>query len=79
MWLTISQFTVVNLLITAMTSRKQAENNLGRRLRKRMVDLDLSFSALAKTVKRPRETVSRAVHHGKFPRVLREIREVLDV
>jgi len=46
---------------------------------KRMIDLDLSFTALAKNIRRPRETVSRAIHHGRFPCVLARLREELDV
>jgi len=62
-----------------MTPRKQAANSLGRRLVKKMIDLDLTFTELANKVGRPRESVSRAVHHGTHPQVLRDVRKALDV
>jgi predicted transcriptional regulator len=41
--------------------------------------LDLSMTELARRVKRPRESVSRAVNHGRNPHVLAQVREVLGV
>lgn len=62
-----------------MNPRKQAGNPLRRRLLKRMIDRDLTFTALAQEVNRPRESVSKAVNHGTFPHVLRQVREALNV
>lgn len=36
-----------------------------------------TITALAEHIKRPRPTVSAAINHGKFPRVLAEIEEAL--
>jgi hypothetical protein len=44
-----------------------------------MIDLDLSVTDLAVRIGRPRESVSRAVHHGCYPRILKQVREALDV
>lgn len=49
-----------------------------------MIDLDLTVTELAEQISsnertRRRESVSRAIHHGLNPNVLREVRELLDV
>ncbi len=56
-----------------MPSRNQARIAF----RKKLAEKDLSVKDLAARVGYPRETVSRAIHHQKFPRVLAKIREVL--
>jgi len=48
-------------------------------LHQRRLALGLSMTALARRVKRPRESVSRAVNHGVNPRVLASVKEVLGV
>lgn len=36
-----------------------------------------SITALARSIKRPRSTVSQAINHGRFPRVRQEIQKAL--
>lgn len=54
------------------------KNQAGKPLKKRLIDLDLSVSELARRIKRPRESVSKAIHTMQFPllreRVMEEIR-----
>jgi len=47
------------------------------RRRKKMIELRLSFTALAIKVGHPRSTVSKAVNHGRYPRVLRKVEDLL--
>lgn len=42
-----------------------------------MIERHLSFTELAKLVGHPRSTVSKAVNHSRYPRVLRKVEEVL--
>lgn len=56
-----------------MVPRNQAQI----RRRKKMIERGLNFTALAEQVGHPRSTVSKAVNHGRYPRVLKKIEEVL--
>ena len=56
-----------------MSHRNQAQI----RRRKKMIERGVSFTALAKIVGHPRSTVSKAVNHGRYPRVLVKIEEAL--
>lgn len=56
-----------------MSHRNQAQI----RRRKKMIEHGLNYTALAKLVGHPRSTVSKAVNHGRFPRVLKKIEEAL--
>jgi len=56
-----------------MPSKNQARISL----RVKMAAADLSVKALAAKVGHPRETVSKAINHGRFPRVRAKIVEVL--
>lgn len=42
-----------------------------------MIERGLSFKALALQIGHDRSVVSKAVNHGRYPRVLRKIEEVL--
>jgi hypothetical protein len=42
-----------------------------------MIEHGVNFTALALLVGHPRSTVSKAVNHGRYPRVLAKIEEVL--
>jgi IS30 family transposase len=46
-------------------------------MRKKLAERDISVTQLASQINRPRETVSRAIHQQKYPKVLAQIREVL--
>ena len=56
-----------------MPSKNQARISL----RVKMAAADLSVKALAAKVGHPRETVSKAINHGRCPRVRAKIVEVL--
>jgi DNA-binding phage protein len=58
-----------------MTPQKQARIFLHQR----RLALELSMTELARKVERPRESVSRAVNHGRNPKVLAKVKEVLGV
>lgn len=47
-------------------------------LRVKMTKKDITFRQLATQVGHPRSTVSKAVNHGRFPRVLKKIKDALD-
>jgi hypothetical protein len=49
------------------------------RTRKRLIDMELSITDLANRLipKRPRSTVSTAIHTTRFPKVRRQIAEAL--
>jgi predicted transcriptional regulator len=53
--------------------RAQRESSLLKLLQRRR----LSVSALARKIRRPRTSVSRAIHQGIFPELQKEIREAL--
>lgn len=57
--------------------KRQASFNESIRLRKRLIERGLSVSALAARIGRPRATVSKTLHHGRYPRVLKEVRKEL--
>lgn len=45
-----------------------------KRIKKRLLDADLSITSLARRINRPRETVSKAIHNRRrFPRVRAEV------
>lgn len=49
------------------------KNNFAIEAQHRLIDLGLSVAELARQIKRPRSTVSRAIHTNKFPKVRRRI------
>lgn len=55
------------------------KNQAGKSIRKRLVDLELSVTDLAKQIGRPRPTVSTAIRTNKFPHVRQRIKEALGV
>jgi hypothetical protein len=58
-----------------MPKRNQAR----KEILKRMIDLEMPMGELARKVKHPRESVSRAVNQGQHPKILTKVREVLGV
>lgn len=48
-------------------------------LKKRMLDKQVTVTALAKKVGHARSTVSRAINHGQNAGVLLKVKEALDV
>lgn len=44
-----------------------------------MAHAEMSFTTLAANVGHDISVVSKAVNHGKFPRVIRKVREALNV
>lgn len=44
-----------------------------------LVRRDLGIAALAREINRPRTTVSQAINHGRFPRVVRQVRKALAI
>jgi len=49
------------------------------RLHQKRIELGLTMTALAAKIRRPRSSVSRAVNHGKHPRLLQQVKEALGV
>lgn len=66
---------VCELASSTMIAQRQAR----KKFLKRLIDLDLGISELARQVGHPRESVSKAIHHGRFPRILKKVREAIDV
>jgi hypothetical protein len=63
-----------------MGRNKQAGKNLRRAFKQRMLDRgEMTVRELAKIVGHDESVVSKAIRHGKFPRVREKIRETLDV
>jgi hypothetical protein len=60
-----------------MPEKTQPKKHDALPLRRAMFEKGMSVSKLARRIKRPRPTVSKAIHHGKFPLVLKRIKEVL--
>ena len=49
------------------------------RVKVALLERGMTVTALAKQLGRARETVSRAIHHGKFPRVQASIKKALSL
>lgn len=47
--------------------------------RKRLLDLGWTVTGLAHVIRHPRESVSAAIHRGKFPRIRRKIARKLSL
>lgn len=47
------------------------------RLKMALLKKNLSITDLADQIEHPRPNVSKAINHGKFPRILAKIQEVL--
>lgn len=63
-----------------MTAKTQAGKNMRRVIKRRMLERDeLTVRELAKIVGHDESVVSKAIRHGKFPRVRAKIMEALDV
>jgi plasmid maintenance system antidote protein VapI len=62
-----------------MRHPKQAKIHPVKILRKRMIDLDCTYKDLATKTGFTRESISRAVNHGRNPGVLSRVKEVLGV
>lgn len=66
-----------------MANSAQAQNLQHRRtrllLRRRADEKDLSFTALAKQLGHDVAVVSKAINHGRYPRVLSKVKEALGV
>lgn len=55
------------------------KNNFTSRAQHRLIDLGLSVAGLARKIKRPRSTVSRAIHSNKFPKVRARVARHLNI
>jgi hypothetical protein len=53
------------------------KNKFTSEARHRLLDLNLSITSLAKQLKRPRETVSKAIHSNRFPLVRAKVAKKL--
>lgn len=53
------------------------KNKFSRDARHRLLDMNLSITGLAKQLKRPRETVSKAIHSERFPLVRAKVAKKL--
>lgn len=60
-----------------MLKRKQVE--FAVRVKTRLLHRGSSVAELARDIGRPRSTVSQAIHHGRFPRVRKQVKEALAV
>lgn len=63
-----------------MGPTKQAPKCTRKAIKRRMLDLgELTVREIARRVGHPEATVSKAINHGKYPRVRAKILETLDV
>jgi len=54
-----------------------AQDKFRRRVKVWLLKQNLSVTDLAKAIGRRRDTVSRAIHQGRFPRVRKAIEETM--
>lgn len=62
-----------------MQKTSSHKNKFALRVRHRLLDLDLNVTELASRIGRPRPTVSKAIHGGRFPRVRQAIARELRI
>lgn len=62
-----------------MPSHNQAGKKYRRVVKRRLLDLEMGVGELATKVKHDISVVSKAINHGRFPRVRAKILEALDV
>ena len=55
----------------------KSQDKFRRRVKVWLIERDLSVTTLAHRIGRRRDTVSQAINRGKFPRVCRQIEEVI--
>lgn len=60
-----------------MRSKKQASKTPTKAIKRRMVDLEMSVTELAGSVGHDIAVVSKAINHGRYPRVMAKIKGVL--
>jgi hypothetical protein len=57
----------------------QDNHNFSKQSRIRLIELGWSVTDLAVKIKRPRETVSRAINTGRFPHVRKQVANRLKI
>ena len=68
--------------LTRMPAKTQAEKNPSRVIKRKMLEhgpRGMSVTKLAEKVGHPISTVSRAINHGRYPRVRAKIERLLNV
>lgn len=55
------------------------KNNFASQVRHRLIDTEQTVTELAAQLKRPRETVSKAIHSKRFPRVRAAVAQALEI
>jgi len=60
-----------------MTKQKQARKHPAKAIKHRMVDLKMSVTDLASRVGHDIAVVSKSINHGRYPRVVAKIKELL--
>lgn len=60
-----------------MSASKQAGKSLRRAVKRKLLDREMTASELARRVGHDLSVVSKAINHGKFPRVRAKIQQVL--
>ena len=55
------------------------KNKFSNDARHRLLDLNLSITGLARQLKRPRATVSKAIHSNRFPLVRAKVAKKLGI
>jgi DNA-binding Xre family transcriptional regulator len=55
----------------------RVRNQARIRLKKQLAEKDITLTALAKEVGHDISVVSKAINHGRYPRVLQKVKEAL--
>ena len=55
----------------------KSQDKFRRRVTVWLIQRDLTVTNLAQQIGRRRDTVSQAINHGRFPRVVRQIEEAI--
>jgi predicted transcriptional regulator len=58
---------------------KSKQDNFRIAAKHRLVTIDKTIADLARDIQRPRSTVSQAINHGRFPNVVRKVKEALAI
>jgi|GEM_PF-3104962 len=62
-----------------MASRLQAQKKLRKVIKRKLIDRELTVRQLALNVGHDEATVSKAINHGRYPRVVIKVKEALSV
>lgn len=60
-------------------NKKKVKRVFSTKVRKALIDREMSIQHLANLIGRPRPSVSAAIHHPVFPKIKKQIKEALSI